>query len=233
MLCNSCSTTTEGTGLRKTRTTSNKNGMGYTVVIKLLETGGYLNKVFVNNSFMSVPLVRHLQQLSTYNTGTVRRNTKLLPQQFKNKSAVGQQMHCRSGPLLTSVFRERKSQKKSCHSSLQPCQSPRGSTGRRGNPQIKRKIITYYNKIMGSINSSDMMLYTYLDERWTACYWKNVAFNTIARMVLNSYIFYKVNYRGPGKLKSRYNYAVSIIGSLGEEWLALKDNAGVDDPRGP
>jgi hypothetical protein len=26
---------------------------------------------------------------------------------------------------------------------------------------------------------------------------------------------------------------VSIIGSLGEEWLALKDNAGVDDPRGP
>jgi hypothetical protein len=31
------------------------------------------------------------------------------------------------------------------------------------------------------------------------------------------------NYRGPGKLKSRYNY-LSIIKSLGEERLALKDN---------
>jgi hypothetical protein len=57
---------------------------------------------------------------------------------------------------------------------------------------------------MGGINSSDMMLYTYLDERQTVCYWEKVAFNIIARMVLNSYILYKGNYRGPGKLKSRY-----------------------------
>jgi hypothetical protein len=56
---------------------------------------------------------------------------------------------------------------------------------------------------MGSIDSSDMMLYTYLDERQRACYWKKVAFNIIARMVLKSYILYKENYRGPGKLKSR------------------------------
>jgi hypothetical protein len=61
---------------------------------------------------------------------------------------------------------------------------------------------------MGGINSSDMMLYAYLDERQTVCYWKKVAINIIARMVMNSY-------RGPGKLKSRYNYTVSIIKSLG------------------
>jgi hypothetical protein len=41
------------------------------------------------NYFMSVPLVCHLHQLSTI-TGTVRKNRKLLPQQFKNKIAVGQ-----------------------------------------------------------------------------------------------------------------------------------------------
>jgi hypothetical protein len=49
-------------------------------VKKLLQTGGYLNKgyhVFVDNYFMSVPLVRHLHHLSTYITGTVRRNRKL------------------------------------------------------------------------------------------------------------------------------------------------------------
>jgi hypothetical protein len=38
-----------------------------------------------------------------------------------------------------------------------------------GNPQIKPKIITSYNKFMGGINSSEVMLYTYLDERWTVC----------------------------------------------------------------
>jgi hypothetical protein len=68
---------------------------------------------------------------------------------------------------------------------------------------------------MGGINSSDTMLYTSLDERRTVRYWKKVAFNIIARMVFNSYILYKENYRGPGKLKSRHDYTVSLIQSFG------------------
>jgi hypothetical protein len=86
---------------------------------------------------------------------------------------------------------------------------------------------------MEGFDSSDMILYTYLDERWTVHHWKKVASNITARMVLNSYILYKENYRRPGKLKSRYNYTMSIIESLGEESLALKDNATEDDPHGP
>jgi hypothetical protein len=39
-----------------------------------------------------------------------------------------------------------------------------------GNPQIKPKIITSYSKFMCGINSSNMMLYTYLDERRTVHY---------------------------------------------------------------
>jgi hypothetical protein len=50
---------------------------------------------------------------------------------------------------------------------------------------------------------------------------KKPALNIIARMVLNSYILYKENYRGPGKLKYRYNYTESIMNSLGKEWLTL------------
>jgi hypothetical protein len=49
---------------------------------------------------------------------------------------------------------------------------------------------------MDSMVSSDMMLYTYLDERRTVHNWKKVAFNIIDRMVLNSYILYR-------ELKSR------------------------------
>jgi hypothetical protein len=37
-----------------------------------------------------------------------------------------------------------------------------------GNPQIKQKISSY--KFMGGIDSSDMMLYIYLDERQTMYY---------------------------------------------------------------
>jgi hypothetical protein len=111
----------------------------------LPEIGGYLNKgyhVFIDNYFMSVPLVCHLHQLSTYITGTVRRNKKLLAQQLKNKSAVGQKMYCKSGPLLTYVFHESKSQKKnsvillSNHATSQE-QAAQGRHG--GNPQIKPK----------------------------------------------------------------------------------------------
>jgi hypothetical protein len=71
-------------------------------VKKLLEIEGNLNKgyhVFNDNYFMSVPLVHHFHELRTYITGNVR-NRKLLPQQFKNKFAVGKKMHCRSGPFL-------------------------------------------------------------------------------------------------------------------------------------
>jgi hypothetical protein len=49
---------------------------------------------------------------------------------------------------------------------------------------------------MGGIDSSDMMLYTYLAERPTVHYWKKVAYNITARMVLNSYNLYKENYSG-------------------------------------
>jgi hypothetical protein len=115
-----------------------ENGLEYTVVKKLLEIGVYFNKgyhVFINTNFMSVPLVRHPHQRRTYITGTVRRTRKHLLQQFKNKFAVGQRMYCRYGPLLAYVLLE-KSQRKSHHSSLQPCHSPRrGRHG--GNRQIK------------------------------------------------------------------------------------------------
>jgi hypothetical protein len=90
-----------------------------------------------------------------------------------------------------------------------------------GSLQVKPGVIRSYNKFIGGIDSSDMLLYTYLHERWTVHYWKKVAFNIIARMVLNRFILCKENYRGPGTLKFRYSYTVTIIKSLGEVWLVL------------
>jgi hypothetical protein len=99
-VCNFCSGVFTYRGARsqedKDIIQKKKNDLGYTIVKKLLEIGGYLNKgyhVFVDDYIMSVPLVSCLHQLSTHIPGSVRRNRKLLPQQFKNKFSVGQKIY--------------------------------------------------------------------------------------------------------------------------------------------
>lgn len=76
---------------------------------------------------------------------------------------------------------------------------------------------------MGGIDHFDMMLYQYLDERRTVKYWKKVAFNIFARMVLNSYVIYKDSCtQNHMKPISRYQFIVSIINSIADEWFAHK-----------
>lgn len=72
----------------------------------------------------------------------------------------------------------------------------------------KPAVINQYNKFMGGVDVSDMMLYIYLDER-TLKYWKKVVFSIFARMVLNSYIIYKEN--TSGRIMSRIQFTSSII----------------------
>jgi hypothetical protein len=116
----------------------------------------------------------------------------------KEQISVEQKMYCISGPLLACVYHQKKSQKKnpvilSSHTTAQ--EEVQGRRHGR-NPQIKPKIATSYNKHMGGIDSSDIMLYTYLDETQTVCYLKKVAFSSIDRIVLNSHTLYTENYRG-------------------------------------
>ncbi|XP_023241866.1 piggyBac transposable element-derived protein 4-like [Centruroides sculpturatus] len=217
---------------------NSKFGLGYSVVKKLLETGMYLNKgyhLFVDNFFMSVPLVRNLYSLGTYITGTVRRNKKYLPAPLKSsKFSVGQTSYFRSGPLLACGFREKLSQKNPVLLLSSHARACEGQIVRRGVAKSKPQIILEYNKFMGGVDTSDMMLYAYLDERKTIKYWKKVGFNIIGRMVLNSYLLYKENFGGPGKLKSRYAFYISIIESLEEEWMATKQlPPDPPDPLGP
>ena len=55
---------------------------------------------------MSVPLAEDLHKLSTYVTGTIRKNRKFLPQAFQNKFEVGEKKYFRKGPIL-AAFREK------------------------------------------------------------------------------------------------------------------------------
>ncbi|XP_067141752.1 piggyBac transposable element-derived protein 4-like [Centruroides vittatus] len=205
MLCDSVSHyclgffTYKGAKSQAEKHSISKFGLGYTVVRQLVTLGNYNNKgyhVFVDNYFTSAPLVRGLYSRGTYCTGTVRALRKQLPTGFKQKFAVGQITYFRSGPILACAFREHEKNPQpvrllSSHARARDIQIVKN----RGVEKVKPQVVLSYNKFMGGVDTNDMMLYTYLDERRTRKSWKKVAFNIMARMMLNAYILFKENSR--------------------------------------
>ncbi|XP_023213147.1 piggyBac transposable element-derived protein 4-like [Centruroides sculpturatus] len=200
-------------------------GSGYNVVQKLLEIDIYLNKgyhFFIDRCFMSVPLVLRLYSLQTYVTGTVRGDHKMLPQQFKKKFAAGETSYFRSGPVLACGFKEKQSQMYPIITLSSHAWARDVEVIRNGEAKLKPEIIQNHNKFISGVDISDVVLYACDDKSRPMKYWKNLAFNVIARMALNSYMLYKENFAGPGKVKSRHAYHVAVIESLAEEWMAIK-----------
>lgn len=214
--------------------------LAYKVVKNLLSICQYLNKgyhIFLDNFFVSLPLAEYLYSKCTFLTGTVRRNRKGIPEEIKENLDVGEKKYVRSGPNLFLSYREKKSQKKSVILlSTKGTAKSVEKIKRRGNDnvvKIKPELINTYNMYMGGVDSSDQMLYCYLDERRTVKYWKKVVFNIFARMILNAYIIYKENCTG--KQLTRLQFTIEIIEELAREWLNCKSRpatmagAGGDD----
>lgn len=79
-------------------------------------------------------------------------------------------------------------------------------------------MIADYNNRMGGIDTLDMMLYSYLDERRTTKYWKKVTFNLFSRMLINCYILYKSTCeKNQTKVLDRYQFMVTIIQEVGDD----------------
>lgn len=209
-----------------------ERGLGFVVVTKLLEMCNYLNKgyhVICDNFFTSVPLVRHLFDNKTFYTGTIRKIRKHLPGQIKQKFHVGQKSYFRKNQLLLLGYREKSSQRGpvcllSSKAQAKDVEKTKILGRNREKVITKPQIIRQYNDFMGGIDSSDMMLYTYSDERRSVKYWKKVVTNIIGRMVLNSYILYKLNCTG--KPLTRYQYMVSVIEDVSDDWLRSQADPG-------
>lgn len=206
-------------------------GLGYTVVVKLLEMANLLNKgfhMFLDNFFVTKKLARYLYSNSTNVTGTVRIDRKGIPNQLRGKFPVGKKVYVRKGPLLLMAYREKATNKTQfiVLSTKSVARNVRYTIRRSGRILIKNKpqIVHEYNHGMGGIDGTDQMLYTYLDERRCMKHWKKVIFNIFGRMMLNAYVLYKLNTDRP---VDRLQFQIAVIDELAEEWLSVK-NAGVN-----
>ena len=181
-------------GKREQANNGDTRGLSQKVVVKLLAMANLLRKgyhVFCDNFFTSVQLARDLFAKHTYITGTIRRNRKGLPNGIKGKLRSGEKSYFRKGPMLAVAYRQKKSQKKpvlllSTKSQATQTEVEVRERGTRAPTLVhKPDIVLDYNKFMGGVDQSDMMLYAYLDERRTIKYWKKVTFTIISRMMVN------------------------------------------------
>jgi hypothetical protein len=210
-------------------------GLGYSVVMRLLRLGNYMKKgyhVFVDNFFTSIQLAKKLYKSETFLTGTLRRNRKGVPKNFLEKFKVGEKKYMKDKYLLGLAYREKSSQQHpviviSTNSTTGMDERVRRRFGRE-NIVERPKIISQYSKSMGGVDTNDMMLYAYLDERRSVKYWKKVTFNLFSRMVLNSYILYKMN--KAEKPMSRLDFTISIIEAIEALWMEEKARGIGDEP---
>lgn len=189
------------------------NGLGFTVVKKLLKLGNYLNKgyhLYTDNFYTSVHLAKWLLQNSTYITGTIRRNRKDLPQEAKSAD-VGEPNFFKNEEMFICSYRDNKSKKAPVV--LLSTKSYASENG-------KRNMIDNYNKYIGDVDESDEMLYVYLDERRTLKYWKKVVFNIFGRMVLNAYILFSMN---SDTRMTKLQFISAIIESIEEKWMKKRN----------
>lgn len=100
---------------------------------------------------------------------------------------------------------------------------------RNGNERsrIKPCMVDGYNSYMRGVDKSDKMLYVYLDKRRTVNIGKKITFHIIARMVLNSYLFYKEVSKK--KSMTRLEFTSSIISEIEHEWIQVKKQHMVND----
>ena len=86
-------------------------------------------------------------------------------------------------------------------------------------------IVAMHNQSMGGVDSSDQVKYSYTYDRKSNSQSKKVVFNLLSRLLMNSYILYKLTVRNP---KSRLEFIKDVSNSLASE-----SKATVGDPVQP
>lgn len=193
-----------------------EEGQAFAVVKHLMETSQLLNKgyhLYTDNFYTRPLLAEYLLERKTLLTGTVRANSKGLPEEKSSKLQVGECKFWRKGEMLCLSFREKKSQTKPVLLLTTAHNAVVQENVIRGREKKKPEAIFDYNAFMGGVDISDKQLYHYASDRSTRRYWKKIFQNLMDVSVLNSWILFNLSVPEGKKLK-RDKYILSIVEDL-------------------
>ncbi|UYV69223.1 hypothetical protein LAZ67_6002877 [Cordylochernes scorpioides] len=168
----------------------------------------------MDNFFTSVDLAKDLAGKQTYLTGTIRprSNRRGYPKTLKRASLhVDEVIYMKSDMQLAAAYKE-KAKRKSINFLSTYCdaisETKPGSS--RDPHHLYPQVKTVYDKYMGGVDLSDMMMYCYMDERKGRKHHRKVVINIIHRALLNSYILYSQHSSDSPKL-TRQKYQLQIL----------------------
>ncbi|MGH0137359.1 UNVERIFIED_CONTAM: hypothetical protein FKN15_066792 [Acipenser sinensis] len=140
-------------------------GQPYDVVMSLMD--GLLDKghtLITDNFYTSVPLTSvFTYQHKTQLVGTLRGNRKYLP--LVPKCKVGEQVVYRSGRLLYTAFRQKKSQRKPVLLLSTRNTATEVKVRRAGKDVTVPECVQMYNRKMGGVDLADQKIYSSENER--------------------------------------------------------------------
>lgn len=194
-------------------------GQAYAVVKCLMEESNLLNKCYhlVTDNFYTKPvLAEFLLEKKTLLTGTIRGNSRGLPQVGRTERlAVRESQFWRKGEMLFVSFQEKKSQTKpvlllsTAHNAEVKEQTIWGNIKKKPSP------IFYYNKFMGCVDLSDKQICHLASERSTMRYWIKIFQNLVDTCILNSWIIYNLHLKAKAKPEMpRDKFVIPVVRAL-------------------
>ena len=198
--------------------TRHDEGQAFGVVQRLMTQGHFLNKgyhLYTDNFYTKPKIAEYLYQNRTILTGTVRGNSKGLPQGINQKLGVGEAKFWRlfDTDMLALSFREKKSQNKPVLLISTNHDATLEEKIIRGKTKTKPSAIFDYNKFMGGVDISDKQICHYASERSTRRYWKKIFQNLLDISVLNSWIIFCLH---SGRKMDRDKYLIEVVEALCE-----------------
>ena len=200
------------------------NGLSYDVVMNLASP--YLNqgyRIYMDNFYTSVKLLKDLYANETHGTGTMASNRRGFLEQIKTTVSIykakprGSGVYMRINETVINVWKDTKcvvvgSTEHPGHSenTVERNWKDKG-TRQKQNVPIPLPIYNY-NKFMGGVDRSDQLLKYYEVVRITKKYWKTIFYHLVDLSAVNAFILHKIVSTNP-KI-THFQFRENLVRSL-------------------
>jgi len=185
-------------------------GISGSLVMTLMEP--YLDRghtLYIDNWYTSPLLLQRLHDRKTNACGTVRRNRKGMPK-FTEKLKKGEMKNFHTDTLSAQIWKDKR---EVCMLTTlhPPILSETGKTTYRNEPIIKPESVQDYNKNMGAVDQSDMVLSSVHSSRKTMRWYKKIFFHLMDLALLNAHLLHR---QKTGKRMPLAQFQMEVIRQL-------------------